>query len=75
MILNLDGKLAWASSKAVRKKSSDDPFAPWAARTCWTARMVWTARMEVIGPGRTSGRSLQPRIYKELPGIDEWHPQ
>ena len=70
VILNLDGELAGASSKACRRKSSDGPFAPWAARTCWTARMVWTARMEVVGPGRMSGRSLLPQIYRWIPGIE-----
>ena len=32
--------------------------------------MVWTARMEVVGPGRMSGRSLQPQIYRWIPGME-----
>ena len=65
-MINLPG----ADPKLVRKKSSGDPFAPWTARTCWTARMVWTARMEVVGPGRRSGRSLQPQIYSWITGME-----
>ena len=65
-MINLPG----ADPKLVRKKSSGDPFAPWTARTCWTARMVWTARMEVVGPGRRSGRSLQPQIYSWIKGME-----
>ena len=82
-VLSFGGELASRiKSKPCSEKSSGlAPWvAPWAARTCWTVRMVWTARMEVVGPGRWPGRSLQPqiisryRVLRKTPAVNRCLP-